>query len=221
MSDAPCGRRVQHAGRSITDAHRRVMRVMATHLIRRPRKGDGRGRNRHKTRRLAQRSQRAQENICGLSRQRQNMKNSIPRCHLLVAQDRGQGGSDCCRPSDVKRPAAAAGSAARRETRARNRDYGVTHEAGCTVLLRADRHQDRSARPQDDRVATVISGESYSATARSQRVGTKMLPPGSGYNEPPNTNHVAIPAATESLLNNANRPGPYKRTRRTIRSGMK
>src|SRR5262245_11311628 len=100
-------------------------------------------------------------------------------------------------PAEVKWPAAAAGS------------VGTSGNAGTqTVVLKGDPTKpglysmllrvgpntkiEAHAHP-DDRVATVISGTWYFGYgAKFDEKALKMLPPGSFYTEPPNTNHFAM-----------------------------
>ena len=113
---------------------------------------------------------------------------------VLVAQG---GGEQRVAPSEVKWPAAAAGS------------VGTSGNAGTqTVVLKGDPTKpglysmllrvgpntkiEAHAHP-DDRVATVISGTWYFGYgAKFDEKALKMLPPGSFYTEPPNTNHFAM-----------------------------
>ena len=112
-----------------------------------------------------------------------------------------QGGSELrVAPSDVKWPAAAAGS------------VGTSGNAGTqTVILKGDPTKpglytmllrvgpntkiEAHAHP-DDRVATVISGTWFFGYGKQfTESALKMLPPGSVYTEPPNTNHFAMTRA--------------------------
>jgi quercetin dioxygenase-like cupin family protein len=113
---------------------------------------------------------------------------------VLAAQG---GGEQRVTPSEVKWPAPAAGS------------VGTSGNAGTqTVVLKGDPTKpglysmllrvgpntkiEAHAHP-DDRVATVVSGTwyfGYGATFNEKAL--KMLPPGSFYTEPPNTNHFAM-----------------------------
>jgi len=113
---------------------------------------------------------------------------------VLVAQG---GGEQRVTPSEVKWPAPAAGS------------VGTSGNAGTqTVVLKGDPTKpglysmllrvgpntriEAHAHP-DDRVATVISGTWYFGYgAKFDEKALKMLPPGSFYTEPPNTNHFAM-----------------------------
>ena len=113
---------------------------------------------------------------------------------VLVAQG---GGEQRVTPSEVKWPAPAAGS------------VGTSGNAGTqTVVLKGDPTKpglysmllrvgpntriEAHAHP-DDRVATVISGTWYFGYgAKFDEQALKMLPPGSFYTEPPNTNHFAM-----------------------------
>ena len=112
----------------------------------------------------------------------------------LLAQ---AGGEQRVTPSEVKWPAPAAGG------------VGSSGVAGTqTVILKGDPAKaglysmllrvgpntriDAHAHP-DDRVATVISGTWYFGYgAKFDEKALKMLPPGSFYTEPPNTNHFAM-----------------------------
>jgi len=116
---------------------------------------------------------------------------------VLVAQG---GGEQRVTPSEVKWPAPAAGS------------VGTSGNAGTqTVVLKGDPTKpglysmllrvgpntriEAHAHP-DDRVATVISGTWYFGYgAKFDEKALKMLPPGSFYTEPPNTNHFAMTRA--------------------------
>ena len=128
------------------------------------------------------------------------MKNSIRLIVILlggtalVAQGSGE---QRVAPSEVKWPAPAAGS------------VGTSGNAGTqTVVLKGDPTKpglysmllrvgpntkiEAHAHP-DDRVATVISGTWYFGYgAKFDEKALKMLPPGSFYTEPPNTNHFAM-----------------------------
>jgi len=113
---------------------------------------------------------------------------------VLVAQG---GGEQRVAPSEVKWPAAAAGS------------VGTSGNAGTqTVVLKGDPTKpglysmllrvgpntriEAHSHP-DDRVAMVISGTWYFGYgAKFDEKALKMLPPGSFYTEPPNTNHFAM-----------------------------
>ena len=113
---------------------------------------------------------------------------------VLAAQG---GGEQRVTPSEVKWPAPAAGS------------VGTSGNAGTqTVVLKGDPTKpglysmllrvgpntriEAHAHP-DDRVATVISGTWYFGYgAKFDEQALKMLPPGSFYTEPPNTNHFAM-----------------------------
>ena len=113
---------------------------------------------------------------------------------VLAAQG---GGEQRVTPSEVKWPAPAAGS------------VGTSGNAGTqTVVLKGDPTKpglysmllrvgpntriEAHAHP-DDRVATVISGTWYFGYgAKFDEKALKMLPPGSFYTEPPNTNHFAM-----------------------------
>lgn len=115
----------------------------------------------------------------------------------LVAQSAGE---LRMAPSEVKWPAAAAGS------------VGTSGNAGTqTVILKGDPTKpglytmllrvgpntkiEAHAHP-DDRVATVISGTWYFGYGKQfTESGLKMLPAGSVYTEPPNTNHFAMTRA--------------------------
>ncbi|HZJ34111.1 MAG TPA: cupin domain-containing protein [Vicinamibacterales bacterium] len=116
---------------------------------------------------------------------------------VLAAQG---GGEQRVTPSEVKWPAPAAGS------------VGTSGNAGTqTVVLKGDPTKpglysmllrvgpntriEAHAHP-DDRVATVISGTWYFGYgAKFDEKALKMLPPGSFYTEPPNTNHFAMTRA--------------------------
>ena len=113
---------------------------------------------------------------------------------VLAAQG---GGEQRVTPSEVKWPAPEAGS------------VGTSGNAGTqTVVLKGDPTKpglysmllrvgpntriEAHAHP-DDRVATVISGTWYFGYgAKFDEQALKMLPPGSFYTEPPNTNHFAM-----------------------------
>ena len=113
---------------------------------------------------------------------------------VLAAQG---GGEQRVTPSEVKWPAPAVGS------------VGTSGNAGTqTVVLKGDPTKpglysmllrvgpntriEAHAHP-DDRVATVISGTWYFGYgAKFDEQALKMLPPGSFYTEPPNTNHFAM-----------------------------
>jgi quercetin dioxygenase-like cupin family protein len=112
----------------------------------------------------------------------------------LAAQS---GGQQRVTPAEVKWPAPAAGG------------VGSSGVAGTqTVILKGDPAKaglysmllrvgpntkiDAHAHP-DDRVATVISGTWYFGYGtKFDEKALKMLPPGSFYTEPPNTNHFAM-----------------------------
>ena len=128
------------------------------------------------------------------------MKNSIRLLIILlggtalVAQGSGE---QRVAPFEVKWPPPAAGS------------VGTSGNAGTqTVVLKGDPTKpglysmllrvgpntkiEAHAHP-DDRVATVISGTWYFGYgAKFDEKALKMLPPGSFYTEPPNTNHFAM-----------------------------
>ena len=128
------------------------------------------------------------------------MKNSIRLVVILlggtVIAAQG-GGEQRTTPSEVKWPAPAAGS------------VGTSGNAGTqTVILKGDPTKaglytmllrvgpntkiEAHAHP-DDRVATVISGTWYFGYGKQfSESALKMLPPGSVYTEPPNTNHFAM-----------------------------
>lgn len=113
---------------------------------------------------------------------------------VLAAQG---GGEQRVTPSEVKWPAPAEGS------------VGTSGNAGTqTVVLKGDPTKpglysmllrvgpntkiEAHAHP-DDRVATVISGTWYFGYgAKFDEKALKMMPPGSFYTEPPNTNHFAM-----------------------------
>ena len=128
------------------------------------------------------------------------MKNSLWLVGILVAAIplvAQSSGEQRVTPSEVKWPAPAAGSA------------GTSGNAGTqTVILKGDPTKpglytmllrvgpntkiDAHAHP-DDRVATVISGTWYFGYGKQfSESALKMLPPGSVYTEPPNTNHFAM-----------------------------
>ena len=128
------------------------------------------------------------------------MKNSIRLVVILLgsAVIAAQGGGEQrTTPSEVKWPAPAAGS------------VGTSGNAGTqTVILKGDPTKaglytmllrvgpntkiEAHAHP-DDRVATVISGMWYFGYGKQfSESALKMLPPGSVYTEPPNTNHFAM-----------------------------
>ena len=128
------------------------------------------------------------------------MKNSVRLVVILLSGTviAGQGGSELrVAPADVKWPAPAGGS------------VGTSGNAGTqTVMLKGDPAKpglytmllrvgpntkiEAHAHP-DDRVATVISGTWYFGYGRQfNESALKMLPPGSVYTEPPNTNHFAM-----------------------------
>jgi len=128
------------------------------------------------------------------------MKNSIRLIVILLcsaALGAQGGGQQRVTPAEVKWPAAAAGS------------VGTSGNAGTqTVVLKGDPTKpglysmllrvgpntkiEAHAHP-DDRVATVISGTWYFGYgAKFDEKALKMLPPGSFYTEPPNTNHFAM-----------------------------
>ena len=128
------------------------------------------------------------------------MKNSLWLVGILVAAIplvAQSSGEQRVTPSEVKWPAPAAGSA------------GTSGNAGTqTVILKGDPTKpglytmllrvgpntkiDPHAHP-DDRVATVISGTWYFGYGKQfSESALKMLPPGSVYTEPPNTNHFAM-----------------------------
>jgi quercetin dioxygenase-like cupin family protein len=112
----------------------------------------------------------------------------------VVAQG---GGEQRVTPSEVKWPAPAAGS------------VGTSGNAGTqTVILKGDPTKpglytmllrvgpntkiESHAHP-DDRVATVISGTWFFGYGKQfSESALKMLPAGSVYTEPPNTNHFAM-----------------------------
>ena len=107
------------------------------------------------------------------------------------------GGEQRTTPSEVKWPTPAGGG------------VGTSGVAGTqTVVLKGDPTKpglytmllrvgpntkiDAHAHP-DDRVATVISGTWYFGYGKQfNESALKMLPPGSVYTEPPNTNHFAM-----------------------------
>jgi len=113
---------------------------------------------------------------------------------VLAAQG---GGEQRVTPSEVKWPAPAAGS------------VGTSGNAGTqTVVLKGDPTKpglysmllrvgpntkiEAHAHP-DDRVATVISGTWYFGYGtKFDEKALKLMPPGSFYTEPPNTNHFAM-----------------------------
>ena len=128
------------------------------------------------------------------------MKNSIRLVVILLGGTviSAQGGGELrVAPPDVKWPAPAAGS------------VGTSGNAGTqTVILKGDPTKpglytmllrvgpntkiEAHAHP-DDRVATVISGTWYFGYGKQfSESALKMLPPGSVYTEPPNTNHFAM-----------------------------
>ena len=118
----------------------------------------------------------------------------VAACSTLAAQGSGE---QRVTPSEVKWPAPAAGS------------VGTSGNAGTqTVILKGDPTKpglytmllrvgpntkiEAHAHP-DDRVATVISGTWYFGYGKQfSESALKMLPPGSVYTEPPNTNHFAM-----------------------------
>jgi quercetin dioxygenase-like cupin family protein len=128
------------------------------------------------------------------------MKRSLPLLLIVLggavlgAQGRGEQRTT---PSEVKWPAPAGGG------------VGTSGVAGTqTVVLKGDPTKpglytmllrvgpntkiDAHAHP-DDRVATVISGTWYFGYGKQlNESALKMLPPGSVYTEPPNTNHFAM-----------------------------
>ena len=128
------------------------------------------------------------------------MKNSIRLVVILLGGTviAAQGSGELrVAPSDVKWPAPAAGS------------VGTSGNAGTqTVILKGDPTKpglytmllrvgpntkiEAHAHP-DDRVATVISGTWYFGYGKQfSESALKVLPPGSVYTEPPNTNHFAM-----------------------------
>ena len=118
---------------------------------------------------------------------------------VLAAASLGAQGAGELRvtPSDVKWPAPAAGGAGTSGVSGTQTVVlkGDPAKPGLyTMLLRVGPNTriDAHAHP-DDRVATVISGTwyfGYGATFDESRL--KMLPAGSVYTEPPNSNHFAM-----------------------------
>ena len=131
------------------------------------------------------------------------MKRAVQLLMIVVAGGvlAAQGGGELrLAPAEVKWPAPAGGS------------VGTSGNAGTqTVILKGDPTKpglytmllrvgpntkiESHAHP-DDRVATVISGTWYFGYGRQfNESGLKMLPAGSVYTEPPNTNHFALTRA--------------------------
>jgi len=127
------------------------------------------------------------------------MKNSIRVVVILlggtVIAAQG-GGEQRVTPSEIKWPAPAAGGVGSSGVSGTQTVVlkGDPSKPGLyTMLLRVGPNTriEAHAHP-DDRVATVISGTWYFGYGRQfSESALKMLPPGSVYTEPPNTNHFA------------------------------
>jgi quercetin dioxygenase-like cupin family protein len=130
---------------------------------------------------------------------------------LITATIVAQSGEQRVTPAEVKWPPAAAGG------------VGTSGVSGTqTVILKGDPSKpglytmllrvgpntriDAHAHP-DDRVATVISGTWYFGYGKQfDEAALKMLPAGSFYTEPPNTNHFATRG--EGVVIQITGPGP-------------
>jgi len=131
------------------------------------------------------------------------MKNLLRSMLIILAGASlvAQGGAEQrVTPSEVKWPAPAAGGVGTSGASGTQTVVlkGDPTKAGLyTMLLRVGPNTriEAHAHP-DDRVATVISGTWYFGYGKQfSESALKMLPPGSVYTEPPNTNHFAMTRA--------------------------